>query len=163
MIPRLAALALAVAVTALLAWWSPRFDRPPTRFEVARQLMRDDRADQAVHLFEHPTWRGVAQYRAGRFHRALGEFFLEETTLSLYNMGTAYARLEQWDGAIAAYQKVLRLEPGHADARHNLAIVLEAALLSRRLAAEARNERRLGRWKDGQRDQYPGADLDAHP
>ncbi len=149
---RLAAFALAMIVTALLAWWSPRLDRPPTRFEVARGLMEEGRAELAVHLFDHPTWRGVAHYRAGRFRRALGEFFLEETPLSLYNMGTAYARLQEWDGAVAAYQKVLRLEPGHADARHNLAIVIEAAALSRRLASEARSERRLGQWKDGQRD-----------
>ena len=153
MIPRLLLLAVAVAGTALLSWWLPRLDRPPTRFEVARQLIDEGRAEIAVHLFEQPPWRGVAEYRAGRYRRALGEFFLEESVLTLYNMGTAYAQLREWDGAIAAYEKALRLEPGHADARHNLAIVIEAAALSRRLLAESRTERKLGQWKDGNRDQ----------
>lgn len=147
---RLALLLAALAVTAAIAWAVPRLERPPTRFEVARELIEAGRAEEAAYLFERPVWRGIAAYRAGRYSRALGEFFLEENTLTLYNMGTAYARLQEWNGAIAAYQKVLRLDPGHDDARHNLAVVTEAAALARRLAAESRTERKLGRWRDGQ-------------
>ena len=42
---------------------------------------------------------------------------------NLYNAGNSHAQLRDWPNAIATYQRVLRFDPNHADARHNLALV----------------------------------------
>ena len=150
---RLCLLGLALGLAAVLAWLLPQLSRQPTPFDVALDLLESERASEAVHLFEDPAWRGVAEYRAGRYRRALGEFIRTETPLTLYNIGNAYAKLQEWSGAKAAYRKALRLDPGHEDARHNLALVQRAEELERRLLAERRGEKLLGRWRDGTRDQ----------
>ena len=116
-------LALAVA----LSWLWPRIQQPPTTHEIARELLTAGRPDDALILFDEPVWRGIAEYRAGRYARAVGEFFPPESVLELYNIATSHAQLESWNGSIAAYEKVLRLDPSHVDARHNLELVLLAA------------------------------------
>ncbi len=141
----LSALVVALATAVLLT----RQDPPPTRFDVGLQLLDGGQPELAVHMFDDPAWRGIAEYRSGRFNRALGEFFQTENTRSLYNMGTAYAQLEEWGGAIAAYERVLRVEPGHADARFNLALVKQARDLARRETADVRSEKKLGHWNEG--------------
>ena len=116
-------LALAVG----LSWLWPRIQQPPTSHEIARELLATGHPDDALILFDEPVWRGIAEYRAGRYGRAVGEFFPPESVLHIYNIATSHAQLESWVGAIAAYEKVLRLDPSHADARHNLELVLLAA------------------------------------
>ncbi|MGI9335149.1 MAG: tetratricopeptide repeat protein [Gammaproteobacteria bacterium] len=133
----MALLCAGVLVTGLMSWAWPRLDRPPTRFEIAQALLEEGRPEDALLLFEDPVWRGIAEYRAGRYTRAVGQFFPAETTLELYNMGTAFARLEEWAGAIGMFETVLRLDPEHDDARHNLQIVLEAAELKSALAVQS--------------------------
>ena len=152
MIARLAVLAVLLALAAAAAVLLPRLDRPPQAFGVAMDLLQSGRPHEAVHLFEDPLWRGVAEYRAGRYRRALGEFFLQESVLALYNTGNAYARLQEWDGAKAAYRKALQLDPAHQDARFNLDLVLRAEGLEQQMLAESRAERRLGSWRDGDRE-----------
>ena len=110
-----------------LSWLWPRIQKPPTIHEIAHELLSSGRPDDALVLFEEPVWRGVAEYRAGRFKRALYEFFQSESILGIYNSGTSYARLKSWDSAINEYEKVLRLDPSHEDARHNLDLVVLAA------------------------------------
>lgn len=148
-----------LAVAGFLGWALPRAMTAPDPFSVGLSLIADGRAAEAVHLFHDPDWRGVAEYRAGRYRRALAELFHNESVTNLYNMGTAYARLHTWAGARAAYEKVLTLDPAHEDARHNLDLVLRAEAAERALAEAARaGTKRLGRWEDGTREQEdPGA------
>ena len=153
MTARLVLLGSLAAIALVLAWFIPQVQRPPDRWEVAMELFEQGRAGEAVYLFEDQAWRGVAEYRAGRFRRALGAFLSEENTLTLYNAGNAYARLQEWAGAKAAYRKVLRLDPTHLDARHNLELVLRAEELEQALLAEARSQDARGIWKDGDREQ----------
>lgn len=40
-----------------------------------------------------------------------------------YNLGNAYYRLDDKSQAVLAYERALRLDPGHDDARHNLEIL----------------------------------------
>ena len=116
-----------LVVALSLSWLWPRIQQPPTIHEIAHELLATGRPDDALILFEEPVWRGIAEYRAGRFKRALYEFFQSESILSLYNSATSFAQLGSWDAAINEYEKVLRLDPSHADARHNLELVLRAA------------------------------------
>lgn len=145
-------LLIAVLLATGVSWLAPRLSAPPDRLQVARALLEEGRAVEAVHLFETPDWKGVAEYRAGRYHRALGAFFQHETATNLYNMGNAYAQLQEWKGARAAYEKALSLDPGHADAAHNLAIINEAEKLQNAQVAASRSERRLGIWRDSDRE-----------
>lgn len=132
---RLAFLAIGLAISVALAWLWPRIIEPPNRQAIAKSLLDDGRPRDAVLLFEDETWRGVAEYHAGRYRRAVTEFSSADTALQHYNLGTAYAQLGEWGDAINAYQRVLRLDPAHEDARHNLEIVLLAANMGQTAAA----------------------------
>lgn len=153
--PRWIALFLGVLIAVGFGWLGPRLAQPPDRFSVAMDLLSEDRAGEALHLLDDPAWRGVAQYRAGRYHRALVEFITDETADNLYNLGNAYARLHEWRGAKSAYRKALSLDPGHDDARHNLGVVERAEQAEKELVETQRSTRRAGRWRDGDREDDP--------
>lgn len=148
---RAALIAGLVALAVLASWLIPRVMAPPDRFTVALRLIEDDRAGEAVHLFEDIAWRGVAEYRAGRYHRALNAFIMGEGADDLYNVGNAYARLHTWGAARSAYLRALRLDPDHADARFNLNLIERAQEAERKLEEAMRDKRRAGRWEDGDR------------
>ena len=155
MMVRLTVLVVAMIVTGLTSWLWPRIDRLPTRFEVARQLLDDDRPKDAALLFEDPIWRGIAQYRAGRYERALGDFYSVQSTLALYNLGTTHARMQEWTHAAAHFDKVLKLDPHHADAKHNLEIALKAMAMARSKTPE--NPRAQPLDQEGEDKQEPAA------
>ena len=144
---------IGLALATAASWLLPKVEREPDRFEVALQLIESGRARDAVYLMEDPVWRGIAEFRAGRYHRALAELIQQESVLTLYNIGNAYALLHEWRGAIAAYEKALRLDPGHADAAHNLEVVRRAQQAERELIEKQRAEQKIGRWNDGNRNQ----------
>ena len=144
MTPRLIPLGVLLAITAIASWALPRVLAPVDPHALALELIEAGRAAEAVHLLEQPDWRGFAEYRAGRYLRALGHFAGAETPLRLYNRGNAFARLHDWDEAIQAYERVLRLDPGNADARHNLAVVRRASEAEKRLAEDPSVERPAG-------------------
>lgn len=137
----------AVAVTA--GFLIPTLDKPLDPHTIGRDLMAQGRAREAAYLFDDPVWKGVAEYRADRLYRAAGEFVQTKSALSLYNLGTAYAQVKQWPGAVAAYEAVLRLEPEHPDAIHNLSLVRRARAEEQREIEENRREKRMGIWQDG--------------
>ncbi len=144
--------AIAILLLALAAgagWLLPRLDRPIDAHSVGLELIAEGRAREAAYMFDDPVWQGVAEYRAGRLYRAAGAFVQTKSALSLYNLGNAYALVGQWPGAVAAYNAALRLEPEHADARHNLALVQQARAAEQRQIDDSRRERRLGIWQDG--------------
>jgi len=68
-------------------------------------------------------WRGVAAYRADDFPGALQAFALVQAPDGDFNLGNTYARLRDWERAIAAYDRVLEAQPGRADAAANRALV----------------------------------------
>ncbi|MBF0164976.1 MAG: VWA domain-containing protein [Magnetococcales bacterium] len=74
---------------------------------------------EAAQKFVDPAWKGAALYRAGRFEEAERAFQAQAGAEGWYNRGNALARLERHGEAAAAYDEALKLDPGHADARHN--------------------------------------------
>ncbi len=144
MIGRLTLLTVVVVAAGFASWLIPKLAEPPDRLSVAIALLEDGRADNAVHLFDTPSWRGVAQYRAGRYHRALGEFIRDKSIANYYNLGNAYARLHDWTGARAAYHKTLNLDPAHENARFNLDLVTRAEAREKQLKAMAEAVKKLG-------------------
>lgn len=127
MIVRAIGWSLLLAITIAVSWLWPQIKRSPNDFEIAIDFLNREEPDRALLFLEDKTWRGVAAYRAGRFAQASREFSEDETVLSLYNLGNSYARLKDWSNAITTYQRVLRFDPEHADALHNLALVQQAS------------------------------------
>ncbi len=149
MVARTIAVLGILAVAAAASWLLPRLSAPPDRQSLARQMLEKGRFEDAAALFDTPAWRGVAEHRAGRHLRAVGSFLEEETPETIYDAGVAYARLHEWGAARAAFQKTLRLDPGHEDARHNLAVIERAEAAERRLRAEAAATEERAGWENG--------------
>ncbi|MGI9492821.1 MAG: hypothetical protein ACR2QF_10520 [Geminicoccaceae bacterium] len=139
----------AAALALLLGRWLAVIQEPPTRQAVGERLLATNRAAEAAFVFEDKLWRGVALYRSGRYHRAVGEFVTDDSITGIYNMGNAYAHLGLYEGAIAAYEVVLARVPNHDDARHNLELVREAAKRARELEEESRETEEAGHWEEG--------------
>ncbi len=139
-------------LASLLAWAVPLLVSKPDRFQLALRLMDQGKPDLALHLFESPEWRGVAQYRAQRYRRSLGDFLERENVVNLYNLGNAYARLKEWAGAKAAFERALRLDPAHQDAQFNLDLVRRAESLELAMLEDSRTSTKLGHWKEGNRE-----------
>ncbi|MFK7853501.1 MAG: tetratricopeptide repeat protein [Granulosicoccus sp.] len=135
-----------------LAWSIPKLAAKPNRFDVAMHLLAEGHPDQAVHLFQRSQWRGVAQYRNKRYRRAISEFFQQQDLVNFYNLGNAYAQVHEWAAAKTAYERALRLDPGHEDAQFNLELVRQAEELEKALLEESRDTRKLGSQQDGDQE-----------
>lgn len=79
--------------------------------------------------FTDPTWKGLALYRAGEYQAALGEFARQESPAAFFRMGNCYARLGQWQRALAAYDNALAGRATFPEATANRALV--ATLLAK--------------------------------
>ncbi len=112
-----------LAMVVGVSWLWPRIDRAPSDFEIAIEYLNDRRPDLALLFFREAPWRGVAAYRAGRYDQATREFAADDTVRSLFNLGNSYAHLRDWSNAVATYERVLRFDPDHVDARYNLRLV----------------------------------------
>lgn len=82
------------------------------------------RPDQVAHARMED---GAAAYRKGDFARAAEAYGAVDGADAHYNRGNALARQGDYEGAIAAYDQALRLNPGMADALANKRAV-EAAM-----------------------------------
>ncbi|MBV2138734.1 MAG: tetratricopeptide repeat protein, partial [Candidatus Thiodiazotropha sp. (ex Ctena orbiculata)] len=85
--------------------------------------------EEAAKGFEDPYRRGVARYRTGDYQAASEDFsHVEREEVkqdALYNLGNSRYKLEDYQGAVVAYETVLDNDPNHTDARHNLALAKE--------------------------------------
>lgn len=113
--------------------------------------------DVDIDLLEDPAWRGVALYRAGRYAEASQAFRLAGDLESTFNRGNALAMLDQFSAAVAAYDKVLAEQPGHAAARYNRAHV---ARLREQQQAAAEGAEEEGGAESGDRLRDRGTERD---
>ena len=79
--------------------------------------------DNAAVMFNDGNWRAASYYRNGDYQAALNELNAQEGLGAYYNKGNTLARLERYQEAIDAYNIVLEMQPDHADALFNKAIV----------------------------------------
>ena len=118
-------LAIATAIALATAWWH-------TGDFVALWLTPDqlgrlryesgDHATAAT-TFTEPMWKGVAHYRAGDYAAAVDWFSRLESAESYYNLGNAYAQLNDLEMAVASYDRALERRPGWGDATANRQLV----------------------------------------
>lgn len=100
--------------------WDDLWSRPDQR---AQRLLEDGRPDAAAEVFERPDWRAAAQYRAKDYERALQTLQDLDGADSDYNRGNTLAHLGRLEEAVAAYDRTLKGQPQHTDARHNRDLV----------------------------------------
>jgi Ca-activated chloride channel family protein len=88
--------------------------------------MAFDRGDYttAAQRFADPMWRGISAYRALDFLAAAEAFRKVETVEGQFALGNAEAQNHAWEKSIKAYDEVLKVQPGHAAAKANRAIVV---------------------------------------
>ena len=94
------------------------------------RLMARQQPEAAAERFHRPDWRAAALAAAGRHEAAARLWQTLESAEARYNQGNALARAGRFHEAIAAYAAALALDPGHADAAANKALL--ERLLSRR-------------------------------
>ncbi len=82
--------------------------------------------EDAAEDFTDPYNRGVAEYKAGKYEDAARSFADSNResvkTDAAYNLGNAQLMNGQIDDAIQSYQELLKTNPDHKDAAHNLEI-----------------------------------------
>lgn len=105
---------------AMASAWDDLWQR---RDQQAYRSLQAGQLEQAVQLAENPLLRGTAEYRAGKFDKALQDFSAVENADAHYNRGNALARLGRYEEAITAYQQALGAQPDMSDAVHNKAEV----------------------------------------
>ncbi|WP_011299033.1 vWA domain-containing protein [Cupriavidus necator] len=81
----------------------------------------------AAALFDDPMWRGVAQYRAGQYAKAVQSFALVDSPESDFNQGDALAHLGKYKDAAARYRQALKRRPQWPAATANLALMEKLA------------------------------------
>jgi Ca-activated chloride channel homolog len=88
----------------------------------------------AAQRFDDLMWKGRAQYLAGDYAGALDTFSRLKTAQSYFYIGNTLAHLDDYAGAIKAYDNALRIEPSLAQAAAN------RALMHTLLARDKQNE-----------------------
>ena len=79
---------------------------------------RGEFAEAAAH-FDDSRWKGASFYRAEEYEEAADWFARENTPEASYNLGNAYAMLERYDEALAAYETALVDRPDWREAIEN--------------------------------------------
>ena len=94
-----------------------------TKDQQGQTHFNKDEFEQAAEQFENPQWQGSAHYQAGNYEEALAAFQKGNDAQSLYNQGNALAKLQKLEEAIEAYDNALKMNPDHADAKANKALL----------------------------------------
>jgi Ca-activated chloride channel family protein len=106
-------------------WWQDMWKTPDQQ---AMQAYNENEYEQAANTFDDNLWQGTAHYKNKDYQAALESFAQVESTDksytdATYSAGNALAQLGEIDQAIAAYEKVLKLQPDHEEAIANKALL----------------------------------------
>ena len=108
----------------------------------AAQALKNNQAKQAAELFKDPNWKASAEYRAGQYEQAMKDFAKNKTAEGFYNQGNALAKSGKLDEAIKAYDKALKLDPEHKDAKYN------KELLEKQKQQQQKQQNKSGKQSD---------------
>ena len=93
-------------------WLSPDYE--------AMHAFSKGQYQAAADTFKNQKWKASAAYKAGDYQNASQLFGRFSDIESVYNRGNALAKSGDIDGAIKAYESVLKEDPTHEDAKFNL-------------------------------------------
>ena len=74
----------------------------------------------AAELFESPAWKGVAEFRSGRYIESAGTFGRIDSAAGFFNRGNAFLRGREYRKAITAYESAVAEDPDWIEAQENL-------------------------------------------
>jgi len=94
-----------------------------TKDQQGKALYEKEQFKEAASAFKDPMWQGNAHYRSGDYESAIGAYSKMDNADANYNIGNSYAKLQQLDKAIEAYDAALALNPGHKNALANKKII----------------------------------------
>jgi len=103
-------------------WWKDGWQR---RDQQAWQALQKKENDRAASLALDPEISGQAWYRSEKYENALGAWSRANSADALYNQGNALAQLGEYEQALAAYDKALKLAPGMEDAQFNRDLIAQ--------------------------------------
>ncbi len=126
------------------------WSRPDQR---ASKLFEEGNAAAAAELFADPAWKAAAAYRAQQYAESLAALEGLDDTEAGYNRGNALARMQRYDDAIAAYEEVLKRDPGHSDAQFNLDLLRK---LQQQQQQQKQQQGEQGQQQDKQQGQQQG-------
>jgi Ca-activated chloride channel family protein len=89
----------------------------------AQRLYQQEQYEQAANLSKDPLRQGSALYRNGDYEAAADVFAQHFSPEAQYNLGNALAHQQQYDAAIAAYEKALEKRPDWSEAVENKQLV----------------------------------------
>ncbi|CSB97542.1 TPR domain protein in aerotolerance operon [Vibrio cholerae] len=94
----------------------------------AMRMFNNEQYAQAAEAFRDPRWQGAARYYAKDYQGAIDAYsqIANPDTATQYNLANAYAQAGELQKAQDLYEHVLKQEPNHQDARHNLDVVKAA-------------------------------------
>ncbi len=104
----------------MAAEWQSLWLRPDQ--QAAKALEKKDYV-RASQVAKDPLQRGSAEYKLGKYARALEDFSQAKGATADYNRGNALAKLGRYKEAIAAYDAAIKAAANMEDARANKAAV----------------------------------------
>lgn len=96
-----------------------------TQNQQAQVYMKRQEFNKAQELFQQHDWRAAAAYRARDYQQAAKDYRGIKNEQGYYNWGNALANLQQYQRAIAAYDKALAINPHNQDALFNRNLLAE--------------------------------------
>lgn len=124
-----------------------------TRDQQAADALASGDAKKAQALAKSAGLRGAAAYRAGDYGAAEAALRSSTDSDGQYNLGNALAKQQQYDEAIAAYDRALKANPANADAAANRKAVED--FVKQQQKQKKDDDGAKGK-KDGQPDKKPG-------
>lgn len=127
-----------------------------TEEQKGRKALEEKNFEQAEEIFKDDAYRrGVVQYKAGDYEGAAESFDQadrpEIAEDARYNLGNARLMAGRIKEAIKAYEEVLKGNPEHQDAAHNLEI-------ARKMLDEQQQDQKSDQSQQNQADQKQQAD-----
>jgi len=84
---------------------------------------------KAGEVFENSSFKGASFFRAGEFKKAKAVYQNSTTKEDTYNLGNAFMMLGEYDNAIDAYERALKIDPHFKEAQENLKVAKARKIL----------------------------------
>ncbi len=142
-------LPMGFATPAHAGWWDDLWQR---KDQQAWQALQQDQPELAAALAEDPAIAGQGSYRAGDYESASRSWSRLTGADDWYNQGNALALQGDFDGAIAAYENALKIEPDMHDAIYNKNVI-----------EQMKQEQEQQQQGQGDGEQDPSQEQDTQP